>query len=810
MTTSLWLGLFVSVAFLLFYQRASLSVWTISISILLSFQTYFGQTSIFGLIIVWAVFLVLAVLLNIRSLRRRLITSHILPIYRRMMPSMSRTEQEALAAGTVGFEAELFRGEPDWQALLATPAPVLTEEEQAFLDGPVETLCRMTNDWECTFQRADLSPETWQFLKTHGFFGLIIPKNYGGKAFSALAHSAILLKTYACSPTLATTITVPNSLGPAELLLHYGTEEQKDYYLPRLARGEEIPCFALTGPEAGSDAGSIPDKGIVCRAMWEGKEILGIRLNWDKRYITLAPVATVLGLAFKLYDPEHLLSDEEERGITCALIPVQTPGITIGRRHLPLYTPFQNGPTQGKDVFIPMDWIIGGVPMVGHGWQMLVECLSAGRAISLPSSVIGGAKAMALATGAYARIRKQFNMPIGEFEGIQEALARMAGYTYLIDAARIMTIGTVDRGEKPSVASAILKYHATEFGRQVVQDAMDVHGGKAICLGDRNYIAPLYLSAPISITVEGANILTRNMIIFGQGAIRCHPYVLSEMEAAQDIQLARSLNKFDHALFGHIGYTTSNIVRTLALALTSGYISRAPKTTTRRYYQQLTRFSAAFALISDVCMLLLGGKLKRKERLSARLGDILSLLYLTSAGLKHYEDQGRPIEDLPLLQWTCQRSLFMIQEKLDGILKNLPNGWVAAVLRVLIFPWGRRHFVSPDHLDAKVAQILMKPSATRDRLTQGLYLTPDVGNRIGIMEQTLREIIAAEPLEKRLQQALRERGIRAFNLQERIEAGLNAGLIDHQEADQLLQMDLARKAVIAVDDFDPKELSKIR
>lgn len=787
------LAIWIIVILTLFYQQASLSVWTIATALLLGLQSYFGYLSLGSDIVIWTLFIAAAVIFNFKPLRRELITRHLLNLYRRMMPRLSQTEREAIAAGTVGWEGELFSGNPDWDKLLSIPAPQLTEEEQAFLDGPVETLCQMVNDWEMTHHRADLSPEIWQFLKQEGFFGLIIPKQYGGKEFSALGHATIVAKVYPCSSMLASMITVPNSLGPAELLLHYGTEDQKNYYLPRLAKGEEIPCFALTGPEAGSDAGSIPDTGIVCRK----QDVLGIRLNWDKRYITLAPVATVLGLAFKLYDPDHLLGEREEYGITCALIPVNTPGITIGRRHLPLNIPFQNGPTQGKDVFIPMDWIIGGTEMAGQGWRMLVQCLSVGRAISLPSSVLGAAKAIALETGAYAHIRRQFNMPIGQFEGIQEALARIAGNTYLMQAASLMTVNAINQGEKPAVASAILKYHATELGRQVVIDAMDIHGGKGICLGPRNYLGRLYQSAPIAITVEGANILTRNMIIFGQGVIRSHPYLLAEMEAAQN------LVKFDEAIFAHAGFIMSNKVRTLLLGISAGRLAGSPQAAdklTRRYYQYLTRFSSAFALISDMAVMVLGSQLKRKERLSARLGDVLSALYCISAVLKYYEDQERPMEDFPLIEWTCHQYFFIIQERLHEILKNFPNKWIAWSLRICIFPLGRHFSLPNDPLDQKVAQLLLHPSLTRDRLRQNVYGAPI------FLEQVFHQIVAAEKIDRHLQQALRERGIMTTNLAQRIAEGLDADVITRADAEQLLQAEAARKAAIAVDDFDPREL----
>jgi acyl-CoA dehydrogenase len=497
---------------------------------------------------------------------------------------MSDTEREALEAGSVWWDGELFSGMPDWDRLVSFPAPKLSDEEQAFLDGPCEELCRMLDDWDIAFRRADMPPQVWKFIKKHRFFAMIIPKKYGGLEFSAYANAMVIAKLASRSTTASSTVGVPNSLGPAELLLHYGTEEQKNHYLPGLASGDEIPCFALTSPQAGSDAAALIDSGVVCKGTWEGEEIIGIRLNWDKRYITLAPVATVLGLAFKLYDPDHLIGDIVDYGITAALIPTDTPGVVVGRRHSPLTIPFQNGPTSGKDVFVPVDYIIGGTSMAGKGWKMLVELLSVGRAITLPSSAAGGSQAASYAAGAYTRIRRQFNLPIAKFDGVGEALARIAGNTYIMNAAISVTSGAIDQGEKPAVPSAILKYHCTELGRKVANDTMDVHGGKAIMLGPNNYAGRGFMATPIAITVEGANILTRSLIIFGQGAMRCHPFVLRELQAAQDENRERGLTEFDDALFSHIGYAISNLARSFFLALTHAKFSKVPlNTPTRRY-----------------------------------------------------------------------------------------------------------------------------------------------------------------------------------------------------------------------------------
>ncbi|MDN5935824.1 MAG: acyl-CoA dehydrogenase, partial [Nitrosospira sp.] len=637
-----------------------------------------------------ALVLTLGVVLFIPPLRRALISNGLLKIFRKTLPQVSQTEQEALDAGTVWWDGDLFSGKPDWNKLLAYPKPKLSADEKAFLAGPVEQLCAMLDEWRITRELHDLPPHVWQFIKDNGFFGMIIPRQYGGHGFSALAHSEVVMKIGSRSGTAAVSVMVPNSLGPAELLLHYGTEEQKNYYLPRLAKGLEVPCFALTAPDAGSDAGAIPDFGIICHGEFNGDQnVLGMRVTWEKRYITLGPVATILGLAFKLHDPDGLIGEEKDLGITLALIPTNTPGVNIGRRHFPLDAAFQNGPNSGRDVFIPMEWVIGGREGVGCGWRMLMNCLAAGRSISLPATSTGAAKLAARTSGAYGRVRVQFKTPIGRFEGVEEALARIGGNTYMMDAARVMTAGAVDLGEKPAVISAIVKYHLTERGRQTINDAMDVHGGKGICLGPNNYLGRDYQHIPVSITVEGANILTRNMIIFGQGAIRCHPYVLREIRAANNHDAARASVEFDRALAGHFVFSIGNGVRSFLHGLTGGFLASAPGSVgpeVHGYYSQLTRFSAAFALLADVSLLVLGGSLKRKERLSARLGDILSILYLCSAALKRFKDDGRPAADLPLLHWSVQDALYRMQQAFDGLLDNFPGRrFVVRLLRFLVF-----------------------------------------------------------------------------------------------------------------------------
>ena len=806
MSSLFWFLLFFGGALALAYQRVSLGRATAFAGGTLLVYTVFGAGGFLWTLLWWVLFAGL-VALNLTEVRRERVTRPLLKIYRKMLPSMSRTEREALEAGTVWWEGELFAGVPKWRKLLGAPAPQLSEEERAFLDGPCEELCRMNDEWQVTHSLQDLAPETWKFLRENGFFAMIIPKSYGGLEFSAFAHSQVLTKVASRSATLASTVAVPNSLGPGELLLKYGTEEQKDRWLPGLASGKEIPCFGLTSPRAGSDAASIPDEGVVCRQVVDGEEVLGIRMNFSKRYITLAPVATVVGVAFRLFDPEGLLGKERDLGITLALVPAGTPGMEIGRRHLPLSVPFMNGPIEGRDVFVPLDAIIGGPKMAGQGWRMLMECLSVGRCISLPSNANGGAKAGVFATGAYGRIRKQFGMPIGRFEGVQEALARMAGFAYVIDAARSVTIAAVDAGEKPAVPAAILKYHCTEMARVVANDAMDIHGGKAICMGPGNYLGTGYNSVPVMITVEGANILTRSLMIFGQGAIRCHPFVLKELHAAQDPDEEAGLEAFDRALFGHIGYALSNASRAFLLGLTGARGADTPtRGPTRRYYQHIGRFSAAFALVSDTAMLTLGGALKKKEMLSARLGDILSNLYLASMVLKHFENQGRREADLPLVEWSCRFLLYRAQEQLHGFLRNFPVRGVGWLLRLVVFPRGRGFSAPRDSLSRRIVEGVISPGEMRDRLCEGVYRTVEPGNPLGLLQEAMELSIEVAALEKRLRKGMKDGQVQALEFAQQLEEGVAAGIITAEEAVKMREADEKIMALIHVDDFAPEEL----
>ncbi len=789
MTALTWI--LIAVAFItLAHLRVKLWQWTLAIAAIIgALQFSAGQLSLFP----WLVFALLATPLNIKPLRREILSKPLMKWFGSVLPPMSSTEKEAIDAGTVWWDGELFSGRPNWRRLLDFPESELSEEEKAFIAGPVAELCETLDDWQINNELNDLPKETWNCIRKNKFFGMIIPKKYGGLEFSPRAQSEVVMHVASRSLAAGVTVMVPNSLGPGELLMHYGTDEQKDYYLPRLARGEEIPAFALTSPYAGSDAGAMPDYGIVCKGQYKGKEVLGFNINWSKRYITLGPACTILGLAFKARDPDGLLGGEEELGITCALIPTDTPGVNVGDRHNPGGA-FLNGPNYGKDVFVPMEWIIGGQEYVGQGWRMLMDCLSVGRAISLPALGTAAGKLCSLTTGAYARIRKQFKMPIGRFEGVEEALTRIAGLTYRMDAARRLTASGLALGEKPSVLSAILKYHNTEAMRQTLNDAMDVHGGRAVCCGPRNYLVSTYRTVPVAITVEGANILTRSMIIFGQGAIRCHPYVLKEMLAVTNENKAKGLQEFDEAMFGHIGFTISNAVRAFVGALTGSRLVSVPDIGPLTSYQRrLSRMSSAFAFVADVAMLTLGGELKRREKLSARFGDILSHLYFGSAVIRHYEVQGRCAADLPLAQWVLEDSLGIMEERLDAILRNFPSPLTGHLMRWVVMPLGRRAKGASDSLGHKVARILLEPSATRDRLVDGIFVRLQKDDPVGRVELAFRKSVESEPLEQKIRTATGKQ-VLPYDFEDAVAAGLEAGIITDMEAQ------LVREAAELVDD----------
>ncbi|MDF2180007.1 acyl-CoA dehydrogenase [Aliiglaciecola sp. CAU 1673] len=754
---------------------------------------------------------VLAIVLGVTDIRRNLITKPVFQIFKKILPPMSSTEREAMEAGSIWWEGELFRGNPDWSKLHGYAKPQLNEEEQAFLDNQVETLLAMLDDYKIVHEQKDLPKEVWDYLRQEGFFAMIIPKAYGGKEFSAIANSTIVSRISTRSLSVAVTVMVPNSLGPGELLLHYGTEEQKNYWLPRLSSGKDIPCFALTGPEAGSDAGAIPDTGIVCKGMHEGKEVLGLKLNWDKRYITLAPVASVLGLAFKMYDPEGLLGDKEELGITCALIPTSHPGVQVGDRHYPVGQAFMNGTTKGEDVFVPLDWIIGGVDYAGRGWRMLVECLSAGRGISLPALATATAHLSSRTTGAYAAVRKQFGMSIGKFEGIQEAMGRIGGLTYTLEAMRTMTAGAIDLGESPSVVTAIAKYHMTEMSREVINDAMDVHAGKGVQLGPKNYLAHQYFGTPVAITVEGANILTRNLMIFGQGATRCHPYVFAEMEAAANADVEKGLKDFDSLLVKHVGFATGNFFGALFQGLTVGAFNSSPVAgETQDYYKQMARMSKGLALCADFSMLILGGDLKRKEMISARLGDVLSQLYIGSAVLRRYESDGRQVADLPFVHYALKRCLFKIGVAFDGFFQNFPNRLVANVLKRTVFPWGIHFQMPADDITQQVSDSLMVPGVMRDRLTHLCYIGKEADDPVGIVENAFIAMHDVVPVEKKILKAQKEGVLpRKLPLAKTLELALEKAVISEHEAEQLKRTNSMRLLALSVDDFTPGSLEKL-
>lgn len=803
----IWVLTTLAVAWLLAYHGIALTGWSLVFAALLGAYTFqAGWTC--AVAALWGILVAILLPLNIAFIRRRIFTRPLFTWMRRMLPPISATERDALEAGNTWWDAQLFSGRPDWKVLADLPSARLTDEEQEFLAGPVEALCAMLNEWDITHARRDLPQEVWAFIKHHGFFGMIIPKRYGGLEFSSFAHSEVVMKIASRSITAAVTVMVPNSLGPAKLLLAYGTEEQKNHYLPRLARGEDIPAFALTGPQAGSDAAAMPDVGIVTYGVFRGRRMLGIRLNWEKRYITLGPVATVLGLAFKLYDPDHLLGAQEELGITVALIPTDLPGVSIGTRHLPLDSAFQNGPNWGRDVFIPLDSIIGGAAQAGHGWRMLMQCLATGRAVSLPALGTAAAKFTGRNCGAYALIRRQFNRSISEFEGIEEPLARIAGQAYILDAARTVTAAALDDGRKPSVLSALLKYEATERMRRVVNDGMDILGGAGICLGPRNFLGRLYQVIPVSITVEGANILTRSLMIFGQGLVRCHPYLQREIAALYDLDPNEALKRFDRILFRHLGLALRNLAASFWLGLSNARLLRVPGNRhSRCYYRQIARLSAVFALLTDFALITLGGKLKRRERISGKFADVLSNLYLCTCVLKHHEDQGCPAEDSPLLHWACQHTIHRAQQSLLAIFWMLPYRPVVWLLRALAFPTGKPYGPPSDVLVHQTAVVLSTDTPARERLTRGIYIDNRPDDATGRIESAFAAVLAAAAAEAKLRKARQEGLLPAGDFPGVVDDAVAKGIVTPDQARLLTQAERARQAAIAVDDFNPEDLS---
>jgi len=814
MAELVFLLLCVAGVFVLAMRRAPLWGWATALAAAtMIWQTgllhgEFGEPE-FGLLglLAWAVVVVMAGL-SIPPVRRAAL---IAPAFRKIkgiLPKVSATEQEALNAGTVGFDAELFSGQPDWEKLRAVQPITLTEEEKAFLDGPVNELCRMANDWQIRHDLKEVPAEIWDFAKKHGFLGMLISKEHGGLGFSAQAQSLVLGRIASRSPDVCTIVMVPNSLGPGELIEKYGTPEQKHYYLPRLAKGLEVPCFSLTGPTSGSDAATMRDVGYVTRGRHEGKEVVGIRLSWEKRYITLGPQATLVGLAFRLVDAENILGRGEDIGITVALVPADHPGVEIGRRHLPSGAAFPNGPNWGRDVFIPMDWVIGGDKMVGQGWRMLMECLAAGRSISLPSTSAAGAKSLLRNTTAYARIRKQFDLPIGKMEGLEEPLARMAEVAYVNEAARGVTASMVSRGEKPSVLSAIMKYQTTERMRRALNDAMDLHGGRAICDGPSNYIMSAYQAMPVGITVEGANILTRSLITFAQGALRSHPYLYHEVQACQDVDEERGLAAFDTTFCNHVSFSLSNVFGAFFHNVTLGLFGQVPEKAygTAEWYRQLWRASRNFALVADLTVAVLGGGLKIKQKLTGRLADALSELYLLCCVLKRYEDDGKPANDRHIVALCAANGLYNFQQALRGTIDNFPVAPVRWLMRAAVFPLGAHYKPAPDWLGHKVVELLLVPGEVRDRLTRFIYISNNPNDPTGLLEVTFAKAVAAEAAERKLDRAVRAGTVQRVHGIDWIGEAVKVGVLTDAEGAQLKELEALTARVIAVDHFDPAEV----
>ena len=801
------LGFIAILGFSAFY-RLSWLIWLPALALATAASFYLGALSLIATIIISIILVSMAALLGILPLRRELITQHLFSYFKKVLPPISKTEQEALLAGNTFWEAELIQGSPNWKKLNDIQDTALTSEEQSFINNQTETLCKMIDDWK-VFCKQDLPQEAWDYIRKERFWALIIPKEYGGLGFSTYAHSTIVMKLASRNVALAVTVMVPNSLGPGELIAKYGTKEQKDYYLPRLADGSEVPCFGLTEPMAGSDAGAMEAKGIVCRGQHEGKEVLGIKLNWDKRYITLAPIATVIGVAFKLYDPDKLIGNKKDIGITLGLIPAKHAGIKSGERHLPLAAAFMNGPLHGRDVFIPLDWIIGGVEQVGHGWQMLMECLAVGRAISLPAMGVATAKVCYRMTGAYASLRRQFNVPIGNFSGVQEVMGRIGGLAYMADATRIFTASVIDSGYHPAIASAITKYYLTEFSRTIINDAMDVQAGRGIIIGPRNYLAHGYMSIPIGITVEGANILTRSLMIFGQGSVRCHPYVLPELQAASNPDQTKGAKDFDRLIIKHIGYVLSNLVRLRVSQIGSWWDRKASSDITSVYYSQLTRLSNTLAVMTDLAFAFLGGQLKRDENISSRFADVLGYLYMASAVMRYFEKNKRPTTDLPYVEWSLDHSIYIIQKALVEICENFPRKNVRWLLRWICFPFSLPYRPPKDSITQKIALSMQELSDLRDRITKNIFLSTDPKDPMGRIEFTFKSSIAAQPALKKLRAAIKAREIDSeYSLIDQIESAQKQQLLTAAETQMLHEYYNAVSDALAVDAFTQEEINQ--
>jgi acyl-CoA dehydrogenase len=801
-------------AFALAMHRVSLWVWALA----LAGATFIWQTGLlhgafaepdftFLQLLAWVPAVILAGL-SIRAVRRAAVIEPVFSTIKGVLPRVSATEQEALDAGTIGFDAELFSGTPNWERLRAVPPITLTEEERAFLDGPTNELCRLADDWQIRHDRKEVPEEIWSFIKQHGFLGMLISKEHGGLGFSPQAQSIILGRIASRSPDVCTLVMVPNSLGPGELIEKYGTHEQKEHYLPRLAKGIEVPCFGLTGPTSGSDAATMRDVGYVTRGRHQGRDVIGIRASWEKRYITLAPQATLIGLALRLVDSENLLGHGEDIGITVVLLPADHPGVEIGRRHLPSGAAFPNGPIWGRDVFIPIDWVIGGEKMVGQGWRMLMECLAAGRSISLPSSAAAGAKSLLRNTSAYARIRKQFDLPIGKMEGLEEPLARMVENAYVIEAARGVTASMVSRGEKPSVLSAIMKYQTTERMRRSLNDAMDLHGGRGVCDGPTNYLQSAYQTMPVAITVEGANILTRSLITFAQGALRSHPYLYQEIQACQDQNPRRGLLAFERAFCNHVAFSLANVCGAFFHNVTFGVFGNVPEKAygTAEWYRQLWRSSRNFAFVADLTVAVLGGGLKIRQKLTGRLADALSELYLLSCVIKRYEDDAKPEKDRDIVALCACNGLFRFQEALRGAIDNFPSLPVRWFMRAVVFPLGSHYKPASDRLGHRAASLVLTPGEVRDRLTRFIYVSKNANDPTGLLEVTFVKAVEAEAAEKKLDRAVRAGTVRRVHGNDWIGEAVAKGVLGDGEGQMLRELEALTARAIAVDHFDPAEV----
>lgn len=805
--------LLLAAALILIYRDIGGTIAIVVLAVALLIGVYLDAGSFFSIFFGFMLLALCLLLLLPNKIRREYLSRPLLGWVRGMLPTLSETEAEALKSGGVDWDGELFSGRPNWSLLLATPHAKLSEEEQAFIDGPVTELCELVDDWSITNELFDLPQEVWKFLSDQGFFGLVIPKEFGGRGFSQTAHSEIVTKLSTHSVSTAVTVMVPNSLGPGELLMEYGTEKQKAYYLPRLCNGKEIPCFALTSPVAGSDAGAIPDKGIVCMGDWQGEEVLGLKVTWNKRYITLAPVATIIGLAIKVYDPEAMLGEHENIGVTCVMVPHDLPGVNSGSRHLPMNTVFMNGPTWGENVFIPMDQVIGGQDMLGKGWTMLLESLSVGRSISLPAMAAGAGKVASLATGSYSCVREQFGRSINQFEGVQEALEPIAGYTYMMDAARLLTTSMLDRGVRPAVPSALLKYRNTDLMRVVVNHAMDVVAGRGVSTGPRNFMARAYQAVPIAITVEGANILTRSLMIFGQGAIRCHPFIVDEIAAAGMADEEQAVSKLDSVFFLHMGHTIRNTLRSVLLGLTGGLLEPVPQAgELQRYYRQLSRFSAAYALLTDVCLLTIGGGLKARQRLSGHMADCLVQLYYASAVIKLWQEEGYPDAQRPLVEWCLQTCLHEIQEHMRSLIDNFPVRILRWPLRALVFPLGSAGRRKPDdELGATVAMSIVNDGPARDRIVRGAYCNENPQDSLGRVLNAYRLGNETRALRDKLHQEIRKKDpddldgialLMGHQRKELVDWAVDEQIVSEEEREPLLEALTALYDVIRVDAFE--------